>query len=393
MTGVHPSRAERDGEQLGNMNPDRVTIAEALQAHGYATFFAGKWHLGKDAKNWPEGQGYDVNIAAGSAGAPGSYFAPYLPNKKLVGPETLEAPEGEYLTDRLTTETVKYMREASAGDRPFFVTLSHYAVHTPIEGKPAKTVRYQAKIDQQVFAGPEYEVGADGRNRRHQSNAEYASMVESVDESLGRIIDTLKELALYEHTLILFTSDHGGLSNSGPASNRELATSNAPLRAGKGHGDEGGIRVPLIVRWPGVSAEGGVSAQPVTGLDVYPTILAALGLAERPRETLDGVSFAATLRGESDARLERPLFWYSDRGRQGSTGDLNAAVVREGPFKLIEFFNEDRLELYNLERDPGESTNFADELPDVRDRLMAKLAAWKMEMKVKDRAQAPNRAG
>lgn len=244
MTGVHPSRAESEGEQLGNMSPDRVTIAEALQEQGYATFFAGKWHLGKGPKNWPEGQGYDVNVAGGSAGAPGSYFAPYLPNGKLVGPENLTAPDGEYLTDRLTSKTVEYMQKSSRGDRPFFVTLSHYAVHTPIQGKPEKTARFQAKINQHEFAGSEYETGPDGRNLRHHSNAEYAGMVESVDESLGRIIDTLKELDIYDDTVILFTSDHGGLSNSGPASKRELATSNAPLRAGKGHMYEGGSACP-----------------------------------------------------------------------------------------------------------------------------------------------------
>lgn len=393
MTGVHPSRAEAEGEQLGNMNPERVTIAEALKEQGYATFFAGKWHLGKSPENWPDGQGYDVNVAGGSAGAPGSYFAPYLPNGKLVGPEKLKAPDGEYLTDRLTSETVAYIQKVSEGDQPFFVTLSHYAVHTPIQGKPEKTERYQAKIDHKGFDGVEYVVGPDGRNLTRQSNAEYAGMVESVDESLGRIVDTLKELGIYDDTVILFTSDHGGLSNSGPASKRELATSNAPLRAGKGHMYEGGIRVPLIVRWPGVSSDGGVSDQTVTGLDLYPTILDMVELPSRPRGTLDGVSFAAIFRGESGADLSRPLYWYSDRGRRGSTGDLNAAVVREGSFKLMEFFNEDRIELYNLDLDPSETTNLANKLPEVRDQLMAKLAAWKKEMKVKDRAQAANRAG
>ncbi|MBT5901486.1 MAG: sulfatase [Opitutaceae bacterium] len=393
MTGVHPSRAESEGEQLGNMNPERVTLAEALQAQGYATFFAGKWHLGKGPENWPEGQGYDINVAGGSAGAPGSYFTPYLPNKKLIGPETLTAPAGEYLTDRLTSETVDFMRTVGQEDRPFFVTLCHYAVHTPIQGKPEKTARYQAKIDQQKFAGSEFKVGPDGRELRHQTNAEYASMVESVDESLGQIIATLKGLGIFEETLILFTSDHGGLSNTGPANKRELATSNAPLRAGKGHMYEGGIRVPLIVRWPGVSAAGGASDLLVSGLDLYPTILDALDLPKLPAGTLDGVSFAATLAGGAEGPRDRALFWYSDRGRRGSTGDLNAAVVRQGDFKLIEFFNEERFELYDLVKDPRETTNLVDERPKVRDRLRAKLSAWKKEMKVKDRSQTPDRAG
>ena len=393
MTGTHPSRAEGMGEQLGDMEPSRVTLAEALKAQGYATFFAGKWHLGKQATRWPQGQGYDVNIAGGSAGAPGSYFAPYQPNGKLIGPETLDAPAGEYITDRLTTETVDYIQKMSRTDQPFFVTLCHYAVHTPIEGKPEKTARYQTKIDALKFEGDDYEITPDGRHLRHQSNAEYAGMIESVDESLGRVVATLKALGIYDDTLIVFTSDHGGLSNSGPSSKRALATTNAPLRAGKGHLYEGGIRVPMIVRWPGVTAAGASVDRPTTGLDIFPTVLDMLGLPTPANATLDGMSVAASLRDGGNVAPERPLFWYSDRGRRASTGDRNAAVIRRGDYKLVQFFTEGRVELYHLKNDPSEAHDLAATQTAIRDALLAELAAWKAAMKVKDRKQEKSRAG
>lgn len=393
MTGMHPSHAEGLGEKLTNMEPARVTLAEALHAQGYRTFFAGKWHLGHEAARWPQGQGYDINIAGGSAGEPGSYFAPYQPKGKLVGPETLEAPAGEYLTDRLTTETVAYLRKAATADRPFFVTLCHYAVHTPIQAKADKTARYQQRIDDLAFDGPEFEINEDGRHLRHQSNAEYAAMIESVDESLGRIVDELKALGLYDSTLIVLTSDHGGLSNSGPDNKRELATTNAPLRAGKGHMYEGGIRVPLLARWPGVTTAGSTCDVPVTGLDIFPTVLDALDLPVPDGAVLDGASFTAALSGKAAAMPDRALFWYSDRGRRESTGDRNAAIIREGDYKLLQFFTEDRVELYNLADDEAERHNLVAELPDVRDRLLATLTAWKTAMKVQDRSQQKRRAG
>jgi arylsulfatase A-like enzyme len=387
ISGVHPSRAVMEGESPGNLSPNRVTIAEALKSHGYTTFFAGKWHLGKDDSRHLNGQGFDVNIAGGSAGAPGSYFPPYASKRGLTGPERLDpdAAKNEYLTDRLTEETVRFM-EAHQED-PFLVYFSHYAVHTPIQGKGDKTKRYAAKVDTIDYQGPEYTTGVDGRHLRHQNNPRYAAMVESVDESLGKIMDTLARLDLTERTIVILTSDHGGLSNSGPANKRELATTNLPLRAGKGHLYEGGLRVPVIVRWPGTIAPGSRGDFPITGMDYYPTILDMLELPLRPEVHLDGKSFVPGLQGQQDLNANRSFFWYSDAGRRTSTGDLNVAVIRKGAYKLIQFFNEDRVELYDLSTDIGESNDLSPQMPELKDRLLTELVAWKQSMQVRDRKQ------
>lgn len=391
ITGVHPSRAEGEGEQLTRMSGDRVTLADALKAHGYATYFAGKWHLGHTPEvNYPDAQGFDINIGGGSAGAPGTYFAPFTSEGKLSGAERIAAPEGAYLTDVLTDKTVDFIKANKS--KPFLVYLSHYAVHTPIEAKKDMTDRYQKKIDGMVFDGDEYTINTwTGRELRHQSNAEYAAMVESVDESLGRIVDVLKATGQYDNTIIILTSDHGGLSNSGYKSKRELATSNLPLRAGKGHMYEGGIRVPVIVRWPGQTKPGAQLDFPMTGMDYYPSILEMLGLPAQPQDHQDGVSFVPGLKGKKDFNKKRSLFWYSDRGRENSTGDQNAAVIRNGKYKLLEFFNKDKVELYDLSKDPGEHNDLSDKLPGVKEALYAELMQWKKSMKVRDREMEPRR--
>jgi arylsulfatase A-like enzyme len=299
---------------------------------------------------------------------------------------------GEYLTDRLTEATVRYLREGGPDAVPFFICLSHYAVHTPLQAKAANTTHFATKIETLGYAVGQTEVTADGRHLVEQSNATYAAMIKSVDESLGRIVDALQQLGLYEDTIIVLTSDHGGLSNCGPDRNRELATTNAPLRAGKGHLYEGGLRVPLLVRWPGVTHAGDQIGQPVVGLDIYPSILQMAGLPLRPQDHQDGVSFAPLLQGESPT-TDRAFYWYSDRGRRDSTGDRNAAVVRQGDYKLVEFFTEKRVELYNLRDDVGETRNLIDAEPAVGGRLLADLAQWKRTMKVKDRKQERSRAG
>ncbi|MEX0321344.1 MAG: sulfatase [Puniceicoccaceae bacterium] len=391
ITGVHPSRAEGEGEKLTHTTGDRVTIADALKAHGYATYFAGKWHLGHDpGKNYPDDQGFDINIGGGSAGAPGTYFAPFISEGNLSGAERIEAPEGAYLTDVLTDKTVSFIKANK--DKPFFVYLSHYAVHTPIEAKKDMTDRYQKKIDGMQFEGEEFTISRwEGRTLRHQTNAEYAAMVESVDESMGRIVDVLKANGLYENTIIILTSDHGGLSNSGYKSKRELATTNLPLRAGKGHMYEGGIRVPVIVRWPGNTKPGSKLDFPMTGMDYYPTILEMLGFPAQPDDHQDGVSFVPGLKGKKGFNKDRSIFWYSDRGRENSTGDRNAAVIRNGKYKLLEFFNDNKIELYDLSKDPGELNDLSGKLPKVKAALYAELKEWKKAMKVRDREMEPRR--
>ena len=233
ITGRHPARdGQTDGNKIKNKE---ITIAEALKSHGYGTFFTGKWHLGHTEEFWPHNHGFDVNMGGCDAGSPGSYFFPYgsekFINKSLYGLE--EGEKGEYITDRLTKETLKYIRENH--DKTFLAYVAHYAVHTPLQAKKDRIEYYQEKIKKLEFEGEEYSYGPDGRTKLRQDNAIYAAMVESMDDSFGAIIKELKKLGIYDNTIIIFTSDHGGLSNSGLENKRPLATSNLPLRAGKGH--------------------------------------------------------------------------------------------------------------------------------------------------------------
>jgi len=334
----------------------------AFHEAGYRTFFAGKWHLGKHEDLWPQNRGYDVNIAGCSAGAPISYFAPYNVGRKgaqsdnhhraIVGLD--DAPEGEYITDRLTTETIKFIKENK--DKPFFVMLSHYGVHTPFQAKKEILEKYKTKLAGMTFEGPDY-IAKDGTTKMHQDNAIYAAMIESVDESLGNLIAELKKDGLYENTAIIFTSDHGGLSNRGANSNRELATSNLPLRGGKGHLYEGGIKVPFIVYWNGTVKAGSISSQVTSNVDIYPTLLDMCGLPLLPEQHLDGMSMKSFMEG--DPEISRTLFWHSPKGRPVQTGDHTCSAVRMGNYKLINYYRENRIEVYDLKSDPYESNNLA----------------------------------
>lgn len=383
LTGKFPARAGVPGGSY-NMEPEEFTLAEAMKQGGYATFFAGKWHLQKTEDQAPENQGFDINIAGGHAGAPPSYFFPY--NKTRTGGHKTEGGihgledgvEGEYLTDRLTDETLEFI-EANV-DRPFLVYLSHYAVHTPLEAKPELIEYYEKKLKDMSFDGPEY-IDKDGTTKMRQDNAVYAAMVHSMDESLGRLMDTLDKLGLSKNTVIVFISDHGGLSNRGVENRRPLATSNLPLRAGKGHCYEGGIRVPMVVKWPGVTESGSETDRLVTGSDHYPSILQMAGLPLRPKQHLDGVSYIDTLKGEEAVRAGL-LFWHSPMGRPASTGDTNCSVIRDGNWKLFEFYDEGRVELYNIEKDPYETVELSMQEPDRAAELLKKLRGWKKDISV-----------
>lgn len=378
MTGKFPARAGIPGASY-NMEASEFTLAEAMKAGGYATFFAGKWHLQDTDDQAPENQGFDINIAGGHAGAPGSYFFPYTKAKNKN--HKTEAPirgledgvEGEYLTDRLTDETIEFI-EANT-DRPFLVYLSHYAVHTPLEAKPELVAYYENKLKKLDFDGPEY-IEKDGTTKMRQDNAVYAAMVHSMDESLGRVMESLDKLGLADETVIVFTSDHGGLSNRGVSSLRPLATSNLPLRAGKGHLYEGGIRVPMVVKWPGVTKPGMESDRLVTGSDHYPSVLEMAGLPPRPKQHLDGISYVDTLQGK-DAVRPGPIFWHSPMGRPSQTGDTNCSVIRDGDWKLFEFFDEGRVELYNIANDPTETTDLSSTESELTKSLLLRLQSWK----------------
>ena len=379
MTGKHPAR---DGQIDGNKIQDaETTMGEAFRTNGYGTFFAGKWHLGKTEKDWPHYHGFDVNKGGCDAGAPGSYFFPYGNEKfnstSLFGLE--EGKEGEYLTDRLTDEAIAYIRANK--DRPFFAYVSHYAVHTPFQAKEDRIKYYEQKIAGLKFEGEAYKYGPDGRWKQWQDNPVYAAMVESMDQSFGKIVKTLKELGLYDKTIIVFTSDHGGLSNTGQVNNRELATTNLPLRAGKGHIYEGGIKVPVFVRWPGVADKKGTTDLVIDGMDYFPSLLEMCGLPLLPEDHIDGVSFAPVLKGE-EIRNNRVFCWYQTAARPGSTGDHNSAVIRKGYFKLHHFLDDNRIELYNLNKDPYETTNIADKNPEKVKELLNLFDEWKKEANV-----------
>jgi arylsulfatase A len=356
LTDWLPGRPDRPDQRLlrpalrQQLPLEELTLAEALKAAGYATGHVGKWHLG-GAGFEPQRQGFDVNVAGDQAGSPRSYFAPFKDKQGRFMPGLEQAPDDEYLPDRLTAEAERFLERHR--DRPFFLYLAHYAVHIPLRAKPDYVAKYPA-----------------GGRPGTQNNPIYAAMVESIDESAGRILKKLDELKLTERTVIVFTSDNGGLCTAeGP---NTPATINTPLREGKGYLYEGGIRVPLLVKWPGGIRPGSVYAVPVSSIDFFPTILEMCGV--RSEAAVDGVSLVPLLRG-NEALPRDALFWhyphYSNQG--GKPG----AAVRAGDWKLIEFYEHGRRELYNLRADLSESRNLAEEQPDTVRQLAERLDAWR----------------
>ena len=332
---------------------EEITIAERLHEAGYATASIGKWHLGGDGYE-PTRQGFDLNIAGDAAGSPRSYFAPYRGREGQTMKGLENAPEGEYLTERLTAEAEKFI-EANR-DRPFLLYLPHYAVHTPLVGKPDLVAKYEAAQPAGL-----------------QRNAVYAAMVESMDQSVGRIVAKLAALGLTENTLVIFSSDNGGLATTeGP---KTPATYNGPLREGKGWLYEGGIRVPLIVKWPARIKAGTTTAEVVSTIDVPLTIAAACGV--KVAEQVDGVSFLNVLT-DGDALAARPLYWhYPHYSPQGSRP---GGAIREGNYKLIEYYEDQRHELFDVVKDTSETTNLVEREPQLVRAMAARLAAWRQEV-------------
>ena len=332
---------------------EEVTLARALRSGGYATASIGKWHLG-DEKYYPEKHGFDINVAGTSNAAPQSYFAPY---KIATLPE---GPTGEYLTDRVGQEAERFIEQQR--DKPFFLYLPHFAVHTPIRGKQEVVQKYRAKK----------------RAGLKQTNAVYAAMIESLDDSVGRIRRKLDELKLADRTVVIFTSDNGG---------RVPTTSNHPLRVGKGSCYEGGTRVPLIVHWPGVTKSGTTSIVPTISMDLYATVLEITGLKEAARKGLDGISLVPLLRQDGEFKRDA-LFWHYPHYQHYQLGGTTPyGAVRAGDYKLIEFFDDMRVELYNVREDIGEQRNLAAQMPEKADELRTRLHAWRKEVG----AQMPSR--
>ena len=321
---------------------EEVTIAEALRGAGYKTISIGKWHLGEESHG-PLSQGFGVNKGGYHRGQPPSYFSPY----KI--PTLTDSPPSEYLTDREAEEAVAFIGENH--DRPFFIYLPHYAVHTPIQAKRELTEKYRRKITPDMA----------------QHNPAYAAMIESVDESVGRVMAALEEHNIAQRTVVIFTSDNGGLVL------REI-TSNRPLRAGKGSSYEGGVRVPCIVRWPGVTQPGSTNQTPVISTDFFPTILEMAGVAADAQREIDGESLVPVLSGNGELKRQA-IYWHYPHYHPGGATPYGA--VRRGDWKLIEFFEDDHVELYNLRDDIGETKDLADAKPALRDELHHDLQAWR----------------
>ncbi len=435
MTGKYPARLHltdwlsgrrefpfqklKNAEIHQQLPLEEITIAEALKTHGYRTAHIGKWHLGEDPHG-PLHQGFDIQIPRWNKGWPkAGYHAPL----KFDG---LEEKQGDYLTDRLTDEALTFI-EANR-DRPFFLYFSHFAVHDPIQGRGDLVAKYERKLksldppDDPAFIlegnpddenpltreelharmqRPEwsgYKVLPDRtvKIKQHQDNVEFAAMVESVDESLGRVLNQLKTLELDDDTIVILFSDNGGMSgaNFGSPSrivspdqlDKAFSTSNLPLRGAKGWLYEGGIREPLIIRWPQQGLAGEVCDVPVISTDFYPTILDMLGLPLRPQQHADGISIASLVKGATS--LERDaICWhfphYSNHGMQSPGG-----AIRAGDYKLLEYFENDTVQLFNLKQDIGEQNDLSRTKPEKVAQLRAMLRAWRKD--VSARMMEPN---
>jgi len=343
----------RAAEMVNYLALDHVTVAERLKEAGYANAFLGKWHLSGtndemdtvEPGRRPEFQGFDVNIGGVSFGGPPSYFDPYR------NPAIEDRREGEYLTNRLADEAVGFMR--SHQSQPFFIALWPYTVHWPMDAPEALVQKYEARAG---FS--DHGEGLDASRR-------YGAMIEAMDAAVGRVLVALDSLGLAEETLVIFTSDNGAYGG---------VTDLAPLRAAKGHLYEGGLRVPLIVRWPGKIPAGTVSAEPVISMDFYPTMLDAAGLAPTTDFPLDGESLLPILHQTGPLRRDALFFHYPNYAFHGE--NRLGGAIREGDYKLIAHYDDGSVELYRLSDDLGEQRDLAADMPEKAEVLKSRLDAW-----------------
>ena len=357
-------------EDMHQLPYAEVTIAEALKEAGYETFMSGKWHLGDEDEFGPDKQGFDIVHTRTTLGYRGGGY--YKDPKD---------PQSEYLTDRLTDESVAYLKQvaARADAAPFFAYLAYHNPHTPVQPHPRYIEKFRRKLETMKFPdGPRIARERKGYTRLYQDSAEFASMIYALDHNVGRVLDTLEEQGLADNTVVIFMSDNGGLCTH--AKPDFGSTSNRPLRAGKGWCYEGGIREPLIIRAPGVTRAGSECAVPVTSTDFYPTMLELAGQPLRPEQHADGVSIAPLLKG-ADALPREAIFWHYPH-YHGSTWAPGAAV-RAGDWKLIEFYDEETVELYNLAEDIGEHNNLAATMPEKTEQLRAMLRDWQQSVGAK----------
>ncbi len=365
-----------DGFNINALPYNKNCIKNIRDAQ-YQTAYFGKWHLGN--KNSLQNIGFETSVAAGHAGSPISYIYPFNVKKakgkikKKPIPDLDEiAKEGDYLNDVLTDQVIKYIKNRDKS-KPFMVMLAHYAVHQPLEAKPKDILRNKKEIENFDFGDqPEYVPEGTGRTKMRQDNAVYAAMVENMDWNVGRLLNLLKTLNLEDNTIIIFSSDHGGLSNDG-TKRRHLATSNYPLRAGKGWLYEGGIKIPFFIKWKNHLKPRKESKSLVMLMDVFPTLL---DITAHKKLDVEGKSLLPILEGKKTWD-DRTVFWHSSKARPKNTGDAKSSAVRQGDYKLIHFYESDKIELYNIKNDPSEKHNLAQEKPKLTQSLLQKLAAWK----------------
>jgi len=378
MTGKHPARVNitdwipgldpKNKPLLGPVDRNELaleetTIAEVLRDNNYSTFYSGKWHLGSEG-HYPEDQGFDVNIGGFEKGSPmGGYYSPYK------NPRLTDGPEGEYLTDRLTTETIELIRNRDT-KKPFAAFLSFYNVHTPIQENKEFIDYYVEKLKSYENTSPETVKEGDAITLLNQRNAKYASMVHATDYNVGRIINFLKDNNLYENTLIVFTSDNGGLSTQ----RRVAPTSVYPLRAGKGWLYEGGIRIPQLIKLPKQKNKEIIS-EPVVSYDLFPTIANVLNLNHNVSD-IDGVDLTNLFLKKD---IERDFIFWHFPHYHGSMWKPGSAL-RNNDWKLVELHEENKVELYNLRDDLSETVDVSNKFPEITSRLVSKLNEIKIDL-------------
>jgi arylsulfatase A-like enzyme len=339
-----------------NLEHKDITLPEALKEEGYATYFAGKWHLGEKG-SWPEDHGFDVNVGGFESGGPrGGYFAPWN-NPNLENKE-----DGENLSMRLAKETVEFMKENK--DNKFFAYLSFYAVHGAIETTQNKWQKYREKAEKNGIADTGFKMAKYLPIRQTQDNPVYAGLVESMDDAVGVVLQGLKDLGLDENTIVVFTSDNGGVS-----AGDSFSTSNSPLRGGKGYQYEGGIREPYFIKVPWLKNRIKENNTPVSGADFYPTLLDLVGAKLKPNQHSDGVSLMPLLKGQAIG--ERPLIWHYPH--YGNQGGEPSSIIRLGEWKLIHYYEDGRNELFNLKNDFKEQNDISQQNDDIVKKLNTQL--------------------
>jgi arylsulfatase A-like enzyme len=353
---------------VNNLPHEDIILPEALKEAGYQTFLAGKWHLGSKG-SWASDHGFDVTVQGGDPGTRGGYFSPFERSNLE------DVKDGEEHSMRMVKETIQFMKKANANHtgKPFFAFLSFDAVHGPVQTTKGKWAKYRQKAEDMGIAPIGFKMGPFLPIRQVQDNPVYAGLVEAMDDAVGVLLGALEELGLDKNTVVIFTSDNGGVTTG-----EFYSTSNLPLRAGKGYLFEGGIRVPYFIKVPWIKTAGQTCDTPVNGTDFYPTVLELAGVNLKPKEHTDGISLLPLLK--SGKVEERPLIWHFPHY---SVGGEPSSVIRKGDWKLIHFHEDGREELYDLRNDPGETKDISKDKEDLVKQMSTELFVFLKEVKAK----------